>query len=178
MSENYSMERRLSDLLDVVQRVAAGDFSVQAKKEKDDLIGMLAVGINMMIVDLEEKVLSEKNLAVAAATSEAEKKRANELDALNQQLRASEQQLKAANQQLRASEQQLKASNQQLTAKEQALKASQETLKTKISDLERFNKIMVGRELEMIKLKEEVNSLLAALGKEIKYKVAEKINRG
>ena len=68
------------------------------------------------------------------------------------------------------------ALNQQLAAKEQALKATQEKLKTKISDLERFNKIMVGRELEMVKLKEEVNSLLTELGKEIKYKVAEKIN--
>ncbi len=77
----------------------------------------------------------------------------------------------------RASEQQLKASNQQLAAKEQALKATQEELKTKIADLECFNKIMVGRELEMVKLKEEVNSFLAELGKEIKNKVEEKINR-
>jgi hypothetical protein len=107
-----------------------------------------------------EKKLME--LAAAEAAAAAEKKKAEELEALNQQLRASEQQL-------RASEQQLRASNQQLEAKEQALQESQTQLMEKLAEVERFNKMMVGRELTMIKLKEEINSLLEEMGKPKKY---------
>ena len=107
-----------------------------------------------------EKKLLE--LAAAEAAAAAEKKKAEELKALNQQLRASEQQL-------RASEQQLRASNQQLEAKEQALQESQTQLMEKLAEVERFNKMMVGRELTMIKLKEEINSLLEEMGKPKKY---------
>lgn len=106
------------------------------------------------------------------ARNVTKKKQAEEeLKAINQQLRASEQQLKATNQQLKANEQQLRAANQQLGAKEQALRESQEVLRNKMADLERFNKLMVGRELEMVKLKEEVNSLLEKSGETKKYNV-------
>ena len=101
-------------------------------------------------------------LAAGEATVAAEKKKAEELEALNQQLRASEQQL-------RTSEQQLKAANQQLEAKEQALQESQTQLMEKLAEVERFNKMMVGRELTMIKLKEEIKSLLEEMGKPKKY---------
>jgi GAF domain-containing protein len=107
-----------------------------------------------------EKKLLE--LAAAEAAAAAEKKKAEELEALNQQLRATEQQL-------RASEQELRASNQQLAAKEQALQESQTQLMEKLVEVERFNKMMVGRELTMIKLKEEINSLLEEMGKPKKY---------
>jgi transcriptional regulator with GAF, ATPase, and Fis domain len=103
-----------------------------------------------------------RELAAGEATVAAEKKKAEELEALNQQLRASEQQL-------RTSEQQLKGANQQLEAKEQALQKSQTELKEKLAEVERFNKAMVGRELTMIKLKEEINSLLEEMGKTKKY---------
>lgn len=76
----------------------------------------------------------------------------------------------AVNQQLRASEQQLKATNQQLAGKEQELTRSRQELMEKLSLVERFNKIMVGRELEMVKLKKEVNALLEKTGAAIKYK--------
>ena len=48
-------------------------------------------------------------------------------------------------------------------------------MQAKVADLERFNKIMVGRELEMIKLKEQINDLLAEAGKPKKYAAPEKI---
>lgn len=72
--------------------------------------------------------------------------------------------------QIRANEQQLKAVNEQLKAKEQALLETQVELKKKISDLERFNRLTVGRELEMVKLKKEVDTLLEELGRPKKYK--------
>ena len=43
-------------------------------------------------------------------------------------------------------------------------------LKEKIAELERFNKIMVGRETRMIELKEEINELCLTLGLTQRYK--------
>ncbi|MEW6558342.1 MAG: PAS domain S-box protein [Elusimicrobiota bacterium] len=77
--------------------------------------------------------------------AEAEKRRAEGLDALNQQLNAA---------------------YQQLAAKDQALRS-------KIGELEIFNKLMIGRELKMIELKKEINSLLQEMGKPKKYATAE-----
>ena len=131
----------------------------------------LASTFAMVALAKEGEALQRMEKKIAAA----ERKRSEELHAANQQLRASEQQLKSANQQLRASEQQLKAANQQLGAKEQALRASQEELKKKMVDLERFNRLMVDREMEMVKLKGEINSLLEKSGQPKKYKAPEKI---
>jgi predicted nucleic acid-binding Zn-ribbon protein len=63
----------------------------------------------------------------------------------------------------------LHAAVQQLKANEQALQKSEEELRKKVAELERFNKLMVGRELEMVKLKEQINSLHEELGRPKKY---------
>ncbi len=44
-------------------------------------------------------------------------------------------------------------------------------LKEKMADLERFNRLVIGREERMIQLKEEINGLLEKLGQEGKYKI-------
>ncbi len=75
-----------------------------------------------------------------------------ELDIINQQL-------KASNQQLAASEQQLKAANQQMAAANQQLTASERKTQEKVLELENFNKLMVGREMKMVELKEEITRL-------------------
>ncbi len=49
--------------------------------------------------------------------------------------------------------------------------ANQELCKS-VSDLERFNRLAVGREKRMIELKREVNELLATLGREEEYAVS------
>ena len=40
-------------------------------------------------------------------------------------------------------------------------------------ELERFNDLIVGREMKMIDLKKEINMLLKQLGEEEKYKIVE-----
>lgn len=52
-------------------------------------------------------------------------------------------------------------------------KKSEEALRQKIDELEQFNELTVGRELKMIELKQEVNSLLKELGQKEKYKIVE-----
>ncbi len=53
-------------------------------------------------------------------------------------------------------------------SREELEKAFKE-VKEKSRDLEKFHKVTVGRELEMVRLKEEVNSVLARLGESKKY---------
>ena len=42
-------------------------------------------------------------------------------------------------------------------------------LREKMNELEKFNALMVGRELKMVELKKEINELLVSIGKEVKY---------
>jgi hypothetical protein len=44
-------------------------------------------------------------------------------------------------------------------------------LKAYVADLERFNRLVIGREERMIQLKEEINGLTEKLGGEKKYKI-------
>ena len=53
------------------------------------------------------------------------------------------------------------------------LKAAEEDLTQKLEELERFNRLVVGREITMIELKKEVNDLLVKQDKAAKYKIVE-----
>jgi len=46
-------------------------------------------------------------------------------------------------------------------------------LKEYVADLERFNRLVIGREERMIQLKEEINGLTEKLGGEKKYKIVQ-----
>jgi len=78
--------------------------------------------------------------------------------------------LNAVNQQLSASEQQLKATNQKLESEISERKQAEEKLQETLADIERFNQLMIVREERVIEMKKEVNSLLAELGREPQYK--------
>ena len=52
-------------------------------------------------------------------------------------------------------------------------KRAEESIKEKSTELERFNNLMIGRELKMIELKKEINGLLKRLGEKPKYRIAE-----
>ncbi|MBN2634974.1 MAG: PAS domain S-box protein [Prolixibacteraceae bacterium] len=49
-------------------------------------------------------------------------------------------------------------------------KKTEQEIKQKVVELERFNRLMVGRELKMIELKQEVNELLEKLNQPAKYR--------
>ncbi|MEI6656152.1 MAG: response regulator [Verrucomicrobiota bacterium] len=51
------------------------------------------------------------------------------------------------------------------------IKQADAELREKYAELERFNKVTVGRELRMIELKQEVNALLLATGQPEKYRI-------
>jgi|GEM_PF-1667517 len=53
----------------------------------------------------------------------------------------------------------------------ESLKQAEEELQEKYKELERFNKVTVGREIRMIELKQEINALLKAAGQPKKYKI-------
>ena len=55
-------------------------------------------------------------------------------------------------------------------------KQATEALTVKAMDLERFNSLMIGRELKMIELKKEINALLVSTGKKEKYVIHENTN--
>lgn len=50
-------------------------------------------------------------------------------------------------------------------------KNAEEALKLKMEELERFNDLTVGRELKMIELKREINSLMNRMGEKEKYRI-------
>ena len=53
-------------------------------------------------------------------------------------------------------------------------KRAEAELREKVDELNRFNRLMVGRELKMVELKEEVNALLQKAGHKAKYTIADK----
>lgn len=138
--------KRLGTLVPVLQKAAMGDFSENIEiPEKEDECTELLVALNLMIDDLRETVGKNVELVKAlekekAGLEEKVKERTNDIDAANQQLRAANQQMNAANQQL---------------------SAAQKNLQDKLLELERFNKVAVGRELKMVELKEEIARLKA-----------------
>ncbi|MBF0314599.1 MAG: HAMP domain-containing protein [Oligoflexia bacterium] len=136
-----SLTTRITSLTQAMEKVAKGDLNTICNDKTKDEIGNLSRCFNQMTEDLKLATQNEKELAVTLATIESEKKKNLELQALNQQLEA----------------------------KEQGLFTSSEALKNKMVELERFNKIMIGRELDIIALKEEINALLLRLDEPLKY---------
>jgi len=150
-----SISGSIIKLRDATNEIGKGKLDTRIEIKSKDEIGHLATSFNQMVTDLKGSMTSIDNL------NEAQ----NKLESTNQQLAASERQLKVSNKQLMVNEQELKASNQQLMAANEKIEKSKKELEEKIFELERFQNVTIGRELEMVKLKKRINGLLEELGK-------------
>ena len=163
--KKYATER-LAKLTPVLQKASMGDFSEEVEiPEKEDEFTEHMVALNLMIDDLKEaegvRAEAEKaKIAAATAKERAEKEVAEKMSKeLEGKVQKRTTELDASNQQLEAANQQLKSANQQVESAYQQLEASQKQLQDKIVELERFNKITMGRETRILELKEEVAGL-------------------
>lgn len=159
----------IARLVERTRALANGDFSKKVIIKSNDEISALGLSFNKMTSDLESFLKREKEFIVAETKMAAEKKKADELATLNEQLREKEKRFEALNQQLMADEEKLKTTNQQLHENEKSLLTAQEDLKKKVSDLEFYKDVTIQREIKMMELKKEINALLRELGRDSKY---------
>jgi methyl-accepting chemotaxis protein len=117
--------RPVENLTVGVEKIGKGDLHHRVEVKSNDELGYLAHSFNKMTEDLKKTTTSIDNL-----------------NDVNRQLRASQQQLEA----------------------------NEEKLRDNMNRLMRFNRLAVKRELRMTELKREINSLLDELGRERKYK--------
>jgi hypothetical protein len=177
----------VSNIFARIDPVSAGYNALIAYITTMILIGAIVFFFSYTNAKHEDELIEASVQLKLAA--EADQKKAAELSASNQQLKANEQQLRTLNQQLqmyihkeielagkaavaeieKKKREELESLNHELVAKEQALQASRGELTSKLSHIEKINKVMVGRELAMIELKKRVNSLLAELGRDAEF---------
>ncbi|MDJ0848759.1 MAG: ATP-binding protein [Myxococcota bacterium] len=69
--------QRLVEAIRLLSRVATGDYAVEPLRGGDDAIGLLAVGLNLMVRDVQERVEAEKELRAELAAKVEELERAN-----------------------------------------------------------------------------------------------------
>ena len=72
--EEY-VERQITRIVGVISQVAMGDFTVRATHEREDDLGALAMGTNMMIEEIGKlnKDLEERIKSLEKTTNELEK---------------------------------------------------------------------------------------------------------
>ncbi len=146
----------VQDLNEAVCKVAAGDLSVRVREGAKDEFGQLAQGFNSMTKTLHEQrvELEKKNVKL----EERVRERTKEVEDKNAELESIKASLEDTVRERVLELEELKDSLEDLV-----VERTQE-LDRKVEELERQNKIMVGRELKMIELKEEIRTLKNKLG--------------
>ena len=161
---------RLSKITPILKKVASGDFSekIVVPKESDEFTEHLA-SLEKMTEDFEKTVMEirekSENMEVQkkalensyaelektkASLEEKVKERTNELERVNISL---EEKVKERTNELEESKKNL----------EKEVSSRTRELQNKLTELELFNKVAVGRELKMVELKEEIAKLQGRL---------------
>jgi PAS domain S-box-containing protein len=147
--EKIYVEKRLSTIIPVLQNAAVGDFSKTFPiSDQEDEFTELLVALNLMMGDIQE-------------AQEAEQKRYKEL--VN---RTRDLELKT--EVLQDTKKALSKTFDSLDEEQARMKQADTTLKAKVSELERFNNVMVDRELKMVELKKELQAIQGLTNKKKK----------
>ncbi|MFH1783683.1 MAG: HAMP domain-containing protein [bacterium] len=133
-------------LRDAIRRVAAGNFNTFVEIKSNDEIGDLADSFNGMVEQIQaaQELIQAQNQELAASNQE--------LISGNEELQATTEELREANEQLRDFRQGLE---EQIRERMKELQNAKTELEAKVQQLERFNRIAVGRELRMRELKKK-----------------------
>jgi len=159
------LKRPLDELIKVMNAVEKRDFSIKANDRRKDEFGIIAANFNNMGEklknwgnDLEQEV--QTRTEEVNATNEELKASNEELNATNEELQSTTEELRQANEELKVLKEDLEKKVEERTA---ALQPAKEALEKKVADLERFNKLSVGRELKMKEMKARIEELEAKL---------------
>jgi HAMP domain-containing protein len=167
----------IRSLTNTVQLIAGGNLTARAPVTTQDEIGVLAIAFNKMSTSLQKSFEKEKqNTLTQRQMAEVERQRVVQLKAAYDQITQKTEELGRTNEELRTiheetqqKSEELESMNEELRSTNEEIESANRALQEKSQTLERFQKITVGRELEMTKLKKEINSLLETLGRPKRY---------
>jgi methyl-accepting chemotaxis protein len=131
--DKYKKEisKRLEEMIPIFQKIANGDFSSKISiPEKEDEFSSIIISLSMLLDDLRflDKENREKTLEMEKNKADLEKK----VEERTRELRGL------------------------MTQLEEKVKERTSELQQKVEQMENFQRIIVGRELKMIELKEEI----------------------
>ena len=154
---SFSVTNPLRRLMDAIQQVKdRGLLAGEVKVHSRDEIGDLAVSFNVMRVKIQDR----ENALMKAH------------DELEDRVKERTAELSESNRQLEKIKEQLEEGNKNLNKEISERKKAEERQEKLIEDLEEINKIMTGRELKMIELKKEINSLSKELNRKPPYDIS------
>jgi len=148
-------------LKNAAAEIGKGKLGASVVIKSKDEIGELATSFNKMSLDLQN---NQEEIQVQN----------EELNTSNEELKSSNEELATNNEELRTTTEELRQTNEELAKfkaefeqkleerTQEAVRAKKE-LEKKVADLERFNKLAVGRELAMKELKARIAELEAKL---------------
>ncbi|MCX6799562.1 MAG: HAMP domain-containing protein [Candidatus Falkowbacteria bacterium] len=155
----YFLIKKITDpiknLIQVVKNIGQGDYSKKADTKEEGEMGMLAESFNLMTDNIikTNKSIQEQNSQLKEASEELEGAK-NSLEAkVKKRTLELEESKVYLEQKVEERTVELKKLNNKL---ETEVSNRTKELKEKLVELERFNKLAVGRELKMIELKEEL----------------------
>ena len=137
--------RNILKINDTANKVKEGNFSVRTRIESRDEVGDLAQTFNSMLDNIEHSQIELNEF------NEKIKKSSQELEKLNLSLEGKIKERTKELEEIRAT--------LELRVHEKTIE-----LQERINELERFKKLTIGRELRMVELKEEMESLKRKTG--------------